>query len=310
MRLSLTFILAAISITSAAVVKREAQAVRLAVKPKCGTFSGDVADVNAGLKPLNAYKTIVAFGDAYSDGGVQNGSPLKPAVVTPPSPLAGGRSSDGPIWLENLAVTAGATLKDYATAGAVIDSTAYPGLSQSSVRDLSEQVNFFTGQGVKHDPETTLYTIFFGINDFELGTDLDVAAQNIAYRLLVLSSSPTFAKNILVVDNYGRGKRSPEGEAFKQQVFSELKALRSFLKLNIGFVDLSTIWDGVLGSSPGYQAFGYTNPGACAVSAKTSAGACTDPEHSFYWLPGTPSAATHRIIADYVNQVLTTCKAT
>lgn len=52
--------------------------------------------------------------DSYTDGGVEDGSPLSPAVLVPPNPKAGGRSSNGPVWVENLATSAGATLKDYA----------------------------------------------------------------------------------------------------------------------------------------------------------------------------------------------------
>lgn len=36
--------------------------IHLAVTPKCGKLSGVFADVNAGLLPLEHYRTIVAFG--------------------------------------------------------------------------------------------------------------------------------------------------------------------------------------------------------------------------------------------------------
>ncbi|KAF5385087.1 hypothetical protein D9615_001065 [Tricholomella constricta] len=241
MRLSTSFLLAAFSLTSAAVLRRETTTpdVHLAVQPRCGSLSGAVADVNAGLRPLNTYKTIVSFGDAYSDGGVQDGSSLKPPVMNYPDPKAGGRMSNGPIWVENLAKSVGATLKDYAASGAVVDSSQYPGTNLDRVNDFSAQANLFIGQGVKYDPDTTLYTVFFGINDFEEGGDLNMVAQNIAYRLVVLSSSPAFARNVLVVDNYGRGTNTSAGEAFKQQVFSALKSLHTLLGMNIGYVDLS-----------------------------------------------------------------------
>lgn len=115
--------------------------------------------------------------------------------------------------------------------------------------------------------------------------DLDVASQNLAYILLILSSSPMFAKNILVLDDYGRGTSTPAGQLWKQNVFTALNTLRT-RGMNVGYVDFSTIWDGVLGTNPGYQAFGYTNPGACLVNTSTTVGACSDPDHSFYWLPG------------------------
>lgn len=116
--------------------------------------------------------------------------------------------------------------------------------------------------------------------------NLTQIGSDLVYNLVVLSSSPTFAKNILVIDNYGRGNSTALGDEYKQTVFSGLQSLHTQLGLNVGFVDLKTIWDGVLGTTPGYKAFGYTSPGACLVNDTTTDGACSDPEHTFYWLPG------------------------
>lgn len=88
--------------------------VTLAVGPKCGSLTGTPLDVNAGLLPIVQYKTIVAFGDSYTAGGVSTGGPLKPAVVVPPNPHAGGRASNGPIWVEDLCADTGAIVMDYA----------------------------------------------------------------------------------------------------------------------------------------------------------------------------------------------------
>ncbi|PSR77862.1 hypothetical protein PHLCEN_2v7683 [Hermanssonia centrifuga] len=87
--------------------------IHLAVSPKCGELSGNVTDANAGLD-LRNYKTIVSFGDSYTDGGKQDGSPLNPPIVIPPDPGAGGRSTNGKVWVENIADDFGARLMDYA----------------------------------------------------------------------------------------------------------------------------------------------------------------------------------------------------
>lgn len=52
--------------------------------------------------------------DSYTDGGRQDGGPLPPPVVVPPDAEAGGRSTDGRVWIEELADDVGATLMDYA----------------------------------------------------------------------------------------------------------------------------------------------------------------------------------------------------
>jgi hypothetical protein len=182
-----------------------------------------------------------------------------------------------------------------------------------NVNDFGEQINSVHNlPGGEPNPDSTLYVIFFGIEDYELaqsrGESLVVAAQIATYNILRLSSSPTFAKNFLVVDNYGRGSHSTIGEDYKEELFSGLEVVRRVAKANVGFVDLSTLWDGVLGSTPGYEAFGYTNPGACLVDARTTVGACEDPARTFYWAPGLPTTGTHKLISDYVEQALTQCQ--
>jgi len=71
--------------------------------------------------------------------------------------------------------------------------------------------------------------------------------------------------------------------------------------------DLKYLWTGVLTSTPGYQAFGYTSSGGCTVDSSTTVGQCSDPAHTFYYIPGHPSKQTHRIMADYAKLVVANC---
>ncbi len=52
--------------------------------------------------------------DSYTDGGRQDGGPLPAPVITPPDAEAGGRSTDGKVWVEDIADDIGATIMDYA----------------------------------------------------------------------------------------------------------------------------------------------------------------------------------------------------
>lgn len=72
------------------------------------------SNVNAGLWDLHEYKTIVTFGDSYTTAGVTDGSTPAPPVVIPPNPKAGGRTTNGLTWIENIADDVGAHLMDYA----------------------------------------------------------------------------------------------------------------------------------------------------------------------------------------------------
>ena len=53
--------------------------------------------------------------DSYTDGGGNHdGSPLAPPIIIPPGAEAGGRSTNGKLWIENIADDIGAKLMDYA----------------------------------------------------------------------------------------------------------------------------------------------------------------------------------------------------
>ena len=97
---------------------------------------------------------------------------------------------------------------------------------------------------------------------------------------------------------YGRGTHTAEGDAFAQTIFSGLGALREGKnstggggegpRLNVAFAAFSRIWDGVLGPDPGYEAFGFVDPGYC-ISCSPSCSTvsmCDDPDHHFYYIPG------------------------
>ncbi|KAJ6541700.1 hypothetical protein B0H19DRAFT_876496, partial [Mycena capillaripes] len=262
--------------------------VNLAVSPQCGALSGGVpADVNVGLGPLSSYKTIVAFGDSFTGG-----------------------PTNGPTWVQKLANSTGAKLINYGSSGAIVDVNQWPqvaSLQAEASVDFINQVNAFTTTQ-KLDPSTTLYIIFFGIGDYAEAvatgqTDMTNIAGVLVYTMLELASSTSFAKNILIVDNYGLGKTSPAGDAFKQDLFTSLGTGRRLYGWNVGFASFNGIWEGILYGSPGAEAFGYTNTGTCVQGGQT----CSDPAHTLYWTPGTPTAATHSIMANYVEEVMTQC---
>ena len=122
------------------------------------------------------------------------------------------------------------------------------------------------------------------------GDHLPEDAQYLLNQIRILASPPTNARNILVTDVYGRGTHTPSGEAWKQSIFDGLSAFNSGTNgtppLNVAFGDFSRIWDGVLGTVPGYAAFGYTSSGSCLPFTNTTEGECDDPKHTFYWLHG------------------------
>lgn len=150
------------------------------------------------------------------------------------------------------------------------------------------------------DSQSTLleYMSCVRVADFEPrpvvdGDHMQAAAEVILKQIRILADQPTAARSFLVVDVYGRGVHTPSGESFRETLFLGLKGFVRGVgvsaPLNVAFADFSRIWDGVLGSYPGYEAFGYTSPDWCAPCNEygcTTVGMCGDPEHYFYWLPG------------------------
>ncbi|KAJ1306001.1 hypothetical protein OPQ81_010716 [Rhizoctonia solani] len=285
--------------------------IHLAITPTCGPTStnGSVADVNAGLYALSRYKTIVSFGDSFTSDGKFDGSEPEPPVPTGTSPRYGGRFANGYVWIENLANDAGAHLMDYAVPGAVTDTLIWP--SKATESSFVNQVSIFRNQSHELNPETTLYSVFFGINDFSASTkDGDhmlEAAEALLGQVKLLTESPTGARSFLVIDDYGRGTHTASGLSFKMRVFNGLSEMQQKnSELRFAYVDFAYLWDAVL-KTPGYQAFGYNSTGYCSPSSTSSVGACADPAHTFYWINRHPSKQTHRIMADYIEEVLGKC---
>jgi hypothetical protein len=202
-------------------------------------------------------------------------------------------------------VDANATIMGYAVSGAVVNVTLWP--SRAGASDFVTQSSIFLGQNNNLDPETTLYTSFFGINDYVAshtdGNNLPEAAADYLALVNKLAGPPTNAKYWIGLDDYGRGTNATIGDAYKNAVFAGLAQTN----LTWAFVDFSGLWKAILTGPPGYAAFGYTSSGACTLNSTSIGAGCSDPEHTFYWIGGHPSKETHRIMADYIEEVLQQC---
>lgn len=95
-----------------------------------------------------------------------------------------------------------------------------------------------------------------------------------------MTSSPLYAKNILVVDSYGRGEQTTAGDDYKQELFDGLSTLSS-QGTNVAFVDMGEFFSDVLSD---VQAAGFEDVGPCTVSASTTAGECSNPDETVYYI--------------------------
>lgn len=104
----------------------------------------------------------------------------------PPNPKAGGRTTNGYVWAENIANDYHATIMDYAIGGAVTDKKLWPSKANNS--DFIGQLDLFLSQNHRLDPRTTLYAVFFGINDYSAAKGIQLFGT-VEYHFTKLSSS-------------------------------------------------------------------------------------------------------------------------
>lgn len=281
--------------------RRAADQIKLAIQPQCGTLaSSQSSNFNAGID-LATIKTIFSFGDSWTTTGRSDGGTARPAVGQGTNPLYGGRASNGPVWIENLA-SDGRALKNYAIGGATVDRTLWKARARNS--DMIAQVNKFLSQNIAISPASSLATLFFGINDYAAssqgpGTMAQAGSQllNQAGRLM----SAGITQFLVVVPALDR-KAVRE---FDDVVWNGMKAMQQSKAIKFAFVDLVPLFKAI-SSNPGL--FGYKSDQACLKSVQTTVGGCPDPDDYLYWIPAHPQYQTHRLIADWVRAVLTACR--
>lgn len=78
-----------------------------------------------------------------------------------------------------------------------------------------------------------------------------------------------------MIDDYGLGVQSANGDAYKQKIFSGLNARRRSPMsppFRVAFVDFAPMWNAIINNQPpGYAAFGYVSNDFCQF------GPCCDP---------------------------------
>ncbi|KAI9629101.1 hypothetical protein KEM48_011172 [Puccinia striiformis f. sp. tritici PST-130] len=275
----------------------------MAVQPQCGAFtSKDSVNFNAGIN-LALIKTIYSFGDSWSSNGRQDGSPASPAVPqgtnpmygsgpnahSPPGSLITRRASNGPMWTENLASNQ-RTLKSYA-----IGNEVRHGWSSRQV--LSQR------QPIASD--SSLATIFFGINDYSSVSEGPGTLQQAANQLLKETDRLIGAglRQFIIVAPYFN--RSSFNTNFNNVVWNGFKNLKQSRGIKFAYVDLSSLFTAIYANP---SSFGYKSTGACLKSASTTAGGCSNPDDFLYWIPSHPQYHTQRLEADWVRAVLIKCQ--
>ncbi|KAJ7792431.1 hypothetical protein B0H13DRAFT_2172539 [Mycena leptocephala] len=294
--------------------------IRLKASPVCGDFSSEsFTEVNTGVD-LNATKTIVAFGDSWTSNGSNGTIPFAP-IVFPPNPSAGARlgnnfrarASNGYVWVEDLANTLGAKLIDYSVGGAVVDllawNTTNHGVTFTSDNllrtDFVAETALFLQQGhflADLNPDTTLYTVQFGINDFNqysiAGGDWTFASDSFLRQISILQANG--AKNFLI---HWVNFQQNVTTTFQNVVHQGLQAARAQNGTNFATVNLANLFTAIEAAP---AEWGYTNT-TCLASQNFTDFGCNDPDRSIFYIPSHPSATTHEIMNQYTILTMEKC---
>lgn len=272
------------------------------------TLTAESATLN-----LSSIDQLYVFGDSLVDTG--NLFSATGGLFPPPFLYFAGRFSNGPLWVENLAVTLG-LLPDPATnfafggsssglGNAVLPIAPFPG--------LLGQVGQFVQSVPVADPDA-LYILSGGANDYLFGGETNTAEPVANLTQAVLALTTIGAKNFLIPNLADLGKlpaTRTEVVAAPLSLLTEqhnLELAQSLLVLeaqvgpdvNLLVLDTYSLFDRVI-STP--TEFGLTNVTDACLAGLT---ACPTPNQSLFWDDYHPTAAGHALLADSAYSTLQT----
>jgi phospholipase/lecithinase/hemolysin len=251
---------------------------------------------------------IVTFGDSLSD----TGNLFAATGGFPPPPYAGGRSSNGPVWLEYLAARlgvkaptpsqTGGTNYAWAFADSGSGTSPVPGApGGAAVPNVGAQVDQYLATHTLNP--TQLVTLWAGPNDFFDGQlDPTVPVANLADAITDLAGA---GGKIFLVPNMPHLDRVPYAQtltpdqraglaaltqAYNTALATRLGQLETALGVTIHHVDVA----GLLAraqANPG--AHGFTNVTDSAVAAGAYSG-----EGYLFWDHVHPTTAAHAMIGE------------
>ncbi|KAJ3317517.1 hypothetical protein HDU76_001152 [Blyttiomyces sp. JEL0837] len=262
------------------------------------------------------FANVVSFGDSFSDNG--NGTFKLTNGMAPPAPYKNGRWSNGPTWVEYLSDTFGAALTDYAYGGAVANLSDIPDAAKNNIKgvpDLDGQLGLFKQAGVMYDPETTLYTVFAGGNDYidslsgaatpdiakivtAFTTFLGELISATSARQIVILNIPPFEQIPFVVSQVPSAYIplvATIAPSHNTALEAGIKTLTStFTNTTIYLGDLNKMVN-YLVTPTGMKSSGFTNVKEGCFN-KTSGAVCDTPDNYLFWDGLHPTTAAHKLL--------------
>ncbi len=247
------------------------------------------------------FSQIFVFGDSLSDTG--NIFEITEGRNPPSPPYFDGRYSDGPVWVEYLALEleiGPADLTNYAFGGATTGTMNQD--SNPRVIGLQQQIERFVANQTSLDPDA-LYIIWAGANDYlggsasdptqpvnQLITSIERLAERGAQTFLI-ANLPDLGELPATLN----GERSPTlttlSDRHNQGLVVRLNALSQARSpdVNIIVLDVNTLFEEVTANPEG---FGFADVTRACLAIQ-----CQNPGEFLFWDDIHPTTAAHQQIA-------------
>ena len=257
------------------------------------------------------FTAIYVFGDSYCDVGNIYAAT---GGAVPAPPYAGGRFSNGPLWLEHVAGAWGLPMKasilggtDYAFGGAEVTADVALG-GGAFIPSIPHQVALYLSQhGGKADPNA-LYILEGGGNDIvnatggspqQLAFQIAAGIAGIENQLRRAGARNFLIPNIfdLALTPIGRANAAFNTAAAiaTNKTVGDLLAIEElFPGVRITHLDSFDLFNAVLKTDP--TNFGFTDPVNPCFNQITLT-LCSDPAHTFFWDDIHPTVFGHSFLA-------------
>jgi phospholipase/lecithinase/hemolysin len=264
----------------------------------------------------DSFNSLYVFGDSLSDAGnafIATGG-AEPAV-----PYSGGRFSNGPVWVQDVATTLGLPAVTPSLAGGTDYAVGSALSGSANPADLTEQLAAFKASNPVVNPNG-LYMIWIGSNDLNaiLASNpgsATAAAEALAVVGNIDSAITTLAgdgaKNFLIVTVPDLGK-TPAAIAAGSASAAAASGLSLFFDeslvtgatttgaadgVNLNILDTYSLVDAITANPAAFGLSNVTQP--CLTGEVNYAGGtpCANPNQYLFWDQEHPTAAGQAIVA-------------
>lgn len=282
-----------------------------------GTISSPVFAAGPPGLLSGLYSELIVFGDSLSDNG--NLFALTGGALLPP-PYAGGRASNGPVWVEYLAEDLDVPMTNMAFVGALTG----PGLNDPppsiialgvdpedlQIPAVGEQIDIYLADN--QPTADSLVVIWAGANDIFFGdASIEQSVQNISDHITQLADNGAaqfLIPNLPPLEKtpYGVFFASEEEKAalelaslyFNALLAEELNALEAELGVSIIQFDVHTLLNDVIAKPYPYGFLDAQTPYLFLLLNPPQPGPLPQPRFFLFWDDVHPTTAGHEVLAE------------